>query len=201
MTSKRRLFPAVLAALVLFGFCVPALSQQDGADKKPAALWEDFIHYIRRARPDAAKSYAEALLDSSVEPRELYRLSREVDRLEQTLNRGERLEGMKDVVGRIRKMIQEGFKAEASNPDEIARSIDLLGGALSQYQEGVRRLKLSGEYCLPQLLQKVVAPDTPEMLSDRIRSMLPELGPAGVRGLSAALQSSNPAMQEGAASL
>jgi len=161
-----------------------------------AQKWKDFIHYVNIGKADMARSFGLAILESQAEPREIYRLSNKTPDINEVLARGVRLEGMADVIRRIEKMIQDGFLAEAANPEEIAKSITLLGGTLQQFGIGRDRLKISGEYAIPQLLQKLGAPDTPSLLRERIVAVMPTLGLVAVRGYSIALQTPNPAVQE-----
>lgn len=158
--------------------------------------WRDFIHYVNIGKADMARSFGLAILESQAEPREIYRLSSSTPSIEKALARGARLEGMGDVIRRIQKMIQDGFQAEAANPAEIDKSIALLGGTLTQFRVGKDRLIKSGEYAIPQLLQKLAAADTPSLLRERIVAVMPALGLVAVRGYSIALQTPDPAVQE-----
>ncbi|MCD6364468.1 MAG: hypothetical protein J7M14_01200 [Planctomycetes bacterium] len=155
MSNVSRALPAlVLAAFILSSLSTPVFSQTPAQQSdKPKDLWDNFIYYIKIAHPVLAVSNGNALLESTTTAREVYRLSQLTPNLEDILKRGERLAGMKDVIARMRKRIKQGFREEAANPEEIEKSIAMLSGTLGQYQEGVRRLKLSGEYCLPQLVQ------------------------------------------------
>jgi HEAT repeat protein len=196
MVSKRRIYLAAMLTTAAVGFAAPALAQDADTGSNLAQQWEDFIHYINVLRPDLAGSYGQAILDSDYAPRDVYRLANDTRGYQEALARGERLEGLKGVIENVRKMIQQGFEDEAANPTEITKSIALLGGTLTQYQEGSRRLILSGEYALPQLLQKLIDTTADPMIRERIVTLLPQLGPGAVRGLSVALQSSDAGLQE-----
>ncbi len=200
MTSKRAVSPAAcLAVFVLLTTSALSMAQNVPTDQKPAELWDNLIHYIKVAHPVLARSHAKSIVESSTEPRVIYRLSAEVENLDEVLKQGERLPEMKEFIAKIRKIINEGLRVEASDASEITKSIGMLGGTLSQYQEGVRRLKLSGEYCLPQLLYGLVDSNSKPLIRERIVTVLPQLGQVAVRGLAAALQSDNPKIQEAVA--
>lgn len=197
MTGKRQTWLAAgMAVLVLVGVSAPAFSQEAPGERTLAQKWKDFVYYINVAQAEGARSFGQAILDSQAEPREIYRLAGETVNIEKTLTRGERLEGMADIVRRIRKMMQDGFQAEAANPDEIAKAIALLGGTLDQYERAKDKLKIIGEYGLPQLLQELSAPNTTQLIRERIVAVLPHLGLVAVRGMSIALQTDIPAVQE-----
>jgi len=201
MTGKRQIWLTALVALVVLGCTsAPAFSQVAGEGEMTLAQkWKDFIHYINIGKADMARSFGLAILESQAEPREIYRLSRSDDTLniDEVMTRGARLEGMPDVIRRMRKMIDDGYQAEAANPEEIARSIALLGSrSMTQFKNGRARLIISGEYAIPQLLQKLGAADTPDLQREHIVAVMPALGLVAVRGYSIALQTPNPVVQK-----
>ena len=197
MTGKRQAWLAAsMAVLVLAGVSSPTFSQEAAGEMTLSQKWKDFVHYINIAQTDMARSFGQAILDAQAEPREIYRLARQSRNIEQTLTRGEQLPQMGDIIRRIRKMMQDGFQAEAANPEEIARAIKMLGGTLGQYKYALDMLKVSGEYALPQLLQKLNAPGTTPLIRERIIAVLPHLGLVAVRGMSIALQTDSPTVQE-----
>ena len=209
MTGKRQACLAGLVAVLVLGAVSGPVFSQDTGAAAPAAgaapapgqttlaqKWKDFIHYINIAQGDMARSFGQAILESQAEPREIYILSDKTTDIEKVLSRGAQLPGMAPIIKRIRKMIRDGFQAEAANPDVIARAIELLAGTLNQYDRAKNLLRISGEYALPQLLQKLHATDTSDVLRERIVVVLPHLGLVAVRGMSIALQTDNPAVQE-----
>jgi HEAT repeat protein len=151
------------------------------------------LHYIKVAQPTAARSNALALLQSGASKREIYRLSVESPGSPVTLQRGSRLEGMKEPIARLQKMIEEGYELERADPNEIARAIEKLGGkSLQAIKNAQQRLKTSGEYALPKLVGVLTSDDASDRLRERVINVLPMLGKEAVRGLSCALQSEDP---------
>jgi hypothetical protein len=189
---------AATVAVVLLAAASAGVAQEAGSaeDASPEKLWEDFIHYIKVARPNIARSYGQALLDSGTDAQAIYELSVATPGSRTTLARGEQLEGLSDVIARVRERIETGYQAKRSDPEEIARAIELLGGTLRGYQMGAERLRRSGEYALPQLVQTLSDPRKPQMLKERIITVLPTLGREAVRGLSAALQADDAMLVE-----
>ena len=178
--------------------CGAALAQEAPSPqgKDIEQLWEDFLHYIRIARGDLAQSFGQAIIESGVEPKEIYLLSVETRGTSAAFSRGARLEGLAAIIGRIRQMIERGHEALRQDPEQIANSIELLAGTVRGYKMGARRLAESGEYALPQLIQKLRDPATPMTLRERITEVLPGLGKNAVRPLSVALQAKDPGLIE-----
>ena len=166
------------------------------SDEKLKELWSDFLHYIKIARVDMAQSFGRSILESGTESRNIYLLSVQFKDTQDVLRRGQRLEGMKEIIDEIRKVIEEGYEAERADPKQIANSIKLLGGTVRAYKIGLKRLVESGEYAMPQLIQKLMDPKTPELLRERIVTVLPKIGKDAVRPLSVALQSKDVHLQE-----
>lgn len=205
MTAKTtRTVVALLLGIMLLSAGSAVLAQEDAApaeakQDKNAELakdWTYLLHYIKVARPKPARSHGESILESGADPRALYHLSAESPDSLSVLARGSRLKGMKEIVERIRAMIEKGAQAERSDPKQIARWIGMLGGSVRQYQIALKRLVESGEYALPQLLKKLRDTKTSDTLRENIISVLPKLGKEGVRGMSVALQTREPQLRE-----
>jgi HEAT repeat protein len=165
----------------------PASAPVDSA--RLASLWEDFIHGIKVAREDMASSNGQAILEQASAARQVYLLSVKTADAEAVLARGQKLPGMAPVIEGIRRMIEEGYHSERSDPAQIANSIDMLPKSLRAYEIAASRLAQSGEYAMPQLIAKLTDPRTPASLVERIVTVLPRLGKEAVRPLCEALQS------------
>jgi hypothetical protein len=187
---------AMLAAVLVCPLALAQTADQTTQGKDVNQLWEDFLHYIRVARPELAKSYGEAIIAAPVEPKEIYLLSVNTTGTSAALSQAEGLAGMPEIIVKIRQLIEQGHQQLREDPAEIARSIELLGGTVRGFKMGVRRLAESGEYALPQLIQKLREPSTPVTLRERITEALPKLGKDAVRPLSVALQSDDQALLE-----
>jgi HEAT repeat protein len=198
MSTNRHPGSAVLLLVVMILINPVILAQETATtgEKELGKLWEDFLHGIKVARPDLARSNGQAILDSGAPARELYALSVQTRGAAAVLARGARLEGMKEIVAGIQKMIEEGYEEDRSDPQQIADAIEMLGGTIRGFEIAARRLAVNGEYALPQLIQKLVDPRTPGKLRENIIVVLPRLGKDAVRPLTVALKTSDPALQE-----
>lgn len=196
-------FTKTLAGAVLLGTLLlsptMAAAQDDSTGATLADQWEDFIHYVIIARADAALSYGRAILASDPDPRAIYALSRDTENVETALARATRLDetqpGLADVVIQLRELIEQGYDLERRDPQRIAEAIDMLDGTLLQVRLATERLKASGEFALPQLLQTVTDDTISARMRERIITLLPLMGLDAVRPLSAALDTENPELR------
>jgi len=196
IVNRRSGLAAILAVLLAFSPSLILAQESPPEGKQLEELWEDLLHYIRVARADLGQSYGQAILESGADPKELYLLSVKTPGWDSALGRGARLEGMGPVIAGIREMIERGHEGLRQDPKEIANSIDLLGGTVRGFELAARRLTESGEYALPQLIQKLRDPNTPMTLRERVIEVLPRLGKQAVRPLSVALQATEPGLLE-----
>jgi HEAT repeat protein len=194
----RRVAILLLAAAVLFTpSMLLAQDEMASPEGKPVKeLWDDFLHYIKIARPELAQSFGQAILDSNVPPNEIYLLSVNTPGSSAVLARGSRQEGMQEIILQLQKIIEQGYEDERSDPEQIAHAIEMLGGTVRGYEIAARRLEKSGEYVLPQLIQKLTDSQTSETLRERIIVVLPRLGKDAVRPLTAALSSDDSKLLE-----
>jgi len=177
------------------GAAAPAASAEARAAKL-AELWENLIHYIRIGQDEAATSFGQALLAFGAKPSEVYYLSARTPGSLATLARGSGLKGMKDITTKLLAIIEQGYKTERSDPDQIKKAIELLGGTQRAYVRGRDRLVISGEYAVPQLLRKLEDPQITNALREKIMIVLPRLGKEAVLPLAAAARTSNPQLRQ-----
>ncbi len=191
-TKMLRYGMATLVALILFLPTPSIRAADDGGEAEVLKeQWGDLLHYINIARPKLAMSFAQALLDNKVSPRQIYLLSVGKPDSLKTLQKGTNLEGMKDVIEKLRAKIEKGYRAWQSDPEQIEESILMMARSLRGYMIGKQRLKESGQHAIPLLIQKLMDDKTPKLLRERIVTMLHELGRDAVRGYSVALKSSD----------
>jgi HEAT repeat protein len=212
MTMKRLESPAAVFVLVLTMAAPWAVAQVDPAPAAeppatapaataPAAtgpladMWSNMIHGIKVARPELAKANAEGILASGAQPREIYQLAMQTPEWQGLLSRGAALEGMKEPAARIRQLIEQGYEQERADPASIEKAIAMLEQGVRSYDIAAKRLELSGEYAMPQLVQKLMDPKSSEVLKERIVNVLPRMGKDAVRPLSQALAVNDPNLQ------
>lgn len=158
-----------------------------------AQLWDSFLYYIQMARPEVAKSFGKAILDKGSDPLELYQLSTTSKNFQAILSRGANQEGLKETVADIRKMIEKGYEADRSSPEKITQAIDMLAKSPEAYEIGAQRLVKSGEYAMPQIIQRLL--DLANTNREVLASVLPRMGSVAVRPLTEVLQSNDPKLQ------
>lgn len=209
MIQKHR-GPVVVLAMSVFFLAAPAVLAQDTVQGEDAAAkllvsnWIDFLHYIKIALPEVAKSFGEAVLDPANKPGDVYRLSVKSKDTHRVLVRGAGMPELRETVRKIRKKIEIGYQHVRSDPAEIKNSIEMLPRSARAYAIAAGRLKHSGEFALPQLIQKLMDPETSDRSRECVTTVLPRMAEdadvtviAGlVRGLSEALKVNDPALQE-----
>lgn len=197
LTNRRRRLWTLLVTTMILAATAGAWAQDAAAPggKKLADQWEDLLHYIKVARPDLAKSFGDAVLNSG-KPREVYLLSVQSKSAQSVLARGTRLAGMQETIQRLQKMIDQGYQAMRTDPAEIERSINMLPVSVKSYARARERLINSGEFALPQMIQKLMDPRTDALLRERIVQVMPSLGKEIVRPLSVALQTKDEKLRE-----
>lgn len=159
-------------------------------------LFTDLIHYIQVGRTDMADSYVQAIVGSGTNPKDVYLAAQKTPDTLKILGRGAANSQIKPGIDKLLAMIEEGYRVNRADPNQIEDAIGMLDKGLRPYEVGAKRLEESGEFAVPQLIQKLRSKDTGDDLRNAIYTFLPRLGLAGVRPLSEVLQSPDPSLQE-----
>ena len=190
--QRRAVGTMILTTILLSSVAIA----QDSPDTL-SQQWDDFIHYIKIARPDLAVSFGQAVLDSGAEPSEVYALAVRDDRVELILGRGEKMDdSLAEIVRSVRLVIEDGYQQMRADPVGIADAIGRLVLSHRARINGTKRLLDSGEYAVPQLLYVLMDPGTKAELRTAVIDILPKLGKEGVRPLTVALQTEDPELLE-----
>ena len=159
--------------------------------------WNDFLHYTKIGRLDLAKGYAQAVLDSRPEPTELLGLVEEnpqgytiLLRVNDTTEDAE----LAELSGKILDIIEQGKFVRRSDPKIITEEIRRLSGTVRGRLTAVKRLKNAGEYAIVYMLDAMSGRLRREELPNIIWA-LPQIGPAAIRPLAAALQTEDAALK------
>ena len=169
----------------------PVAGEPDNAQNL-AKQWEMLIHFITLGQEQGTASYAKAILESGAKPSEIYYLSVRYPKSLETLTSGRNLKGLAEPIDQIIGLIEEGYQAERSDPEQIRKSIELLAGTQRAYIRGRDRLIVSGQYAVPQLLRKLEDPQISDSLREKIIVVLPKLGKQAVLPLMAGLNTKDP---------
>lgn len=158
--------------------------------------WNDFLHYTTIGRLDLAVGYGQAIMKSDPDPVVLLKLNqanpqgydlamRVVD-----MSKNAELTGLaKDLMG----IIDRGRFAERSNPVVIVEEVKRLKSTLRAKMQAIQRLKDSGEYAVPFLLDALAEPG--RSADADVIEALSQIGRLGIRPLVAALQMDNVAVK------
>ncbi|MCA9294706.1 MAG: hypothetical protein KDA20_12925, partial [Phycisphaerales bacterium] len=188
-----RLVMAASASLVL-----AASAQAQDADKINQLL-EDFIFYTNTANPDLALSNGRALIEAGVDPQDFVALIEDSpamgDRFDKAYRKALRYPELEGVAGELWTMYEDGRRAKARDPQEIARNIEMLTGHSRARELGRGRLLAASEYAVPQLLEVIMTNNDPVLRTEAQRVLI-DLGRYAVNPLCAALMGVPPETQE-----
>ncbi len=193
---------AMPVALVLCGLSVmsPLMTPSSALAQSAAVMEkspldrdvEDFWHFAKIGRYDAAKVKADAIIAAGSEPLVLLTSFEKVasargDDLTQWMLRYESVAAIKEQAGAIQKTLADGRFARRSDPNFIDQQIQRLNVNQIAYENGLRNLKSSGELAVPQLLNYLKSPDKSAFHAS-VRKALRDLGKDALNPLVAATE-------------
>ncbi len=188
-----RLILVVCASLVL------ALSARGQDASTINQLLEDFIFYTNTANPELAAANGNALLEAGVAPKDFVGLIEDTpamaDRFEKAYRKALRYPELEGIAGALFTLYEDGHRARARDPQEIADNIALLNGNSRARVIGRSRLLEASEYAVPQLLGVIMTGDDPVLRSE-VQLVLADMGRDAVSPISAALMGVPPETQE-----
>lgn len=159
--------------------------------------WNDYLHYTKIGRLDLAKGYGQAILQSNPDPVALLQLSQAnpqgydvAMRVVETSNDAE----LVSVAKQLLAVIEQGRFELRSDPRVIVDEIKRLSGTIRGKMNAIKRLKNSGEYAIPFMLDALADPSRRSEM-DNILEALPQIGRNAIRPLVAALQTNNDAVK------
>lgn len=167
----------------------PSLAQQ----RTVADDWNDFLHYTKIGRFDLAKGYAQAILESDPDPVALLELSQANPQgyeLAMRVVDTARDEELASLTKQLLDVIEQGRFERRSNPHVIVEEIERLSTTIRGKANAIARLRNSGEYAIPFMLDAIADPDRRDEL-DNLLDALPQIGRNAIRPLAAALQMRN----------
>ncbi|MBN1512891.1 MAG: HEAT repeat domain-containing protein [Phycisphaerae bacterium] len=197
-----------LTLAILAGLSGPALAQtepEDQAAEAPAAdpaaaqpayqEFHDFVHFARIGRFDAAQAAATQLLSlPDLDPVKLLKAAetdpRAIDTLLLIVNRTE----ISTTAQKVLDVIRKGEYELRRDPARIRENIDKLGGPPQMEHNAIQRLKESGEYAIPWMIDALGNANR-KALWPRIVRALPQIGRGAVRPLVEALETENGEIQ------
>ncbi len=171
----------------------------------------DFVHYVRIARFDLAKTYGQAILDkmpapygkaegdAAIDPTEFAKLveeSGESARFDDAVARGSRLADLETLANQLGRALEMGKRTSSRLSAQIDANIAQLTGTQRQRLLARERLAAAGEYALPALLSSLSDRNADPSLRAEVRGLLVDMGRHAARPLQAALPGLEPASAE-----
>jgi len=167
-----------------------SLLQAIEAGRRQRALAEDGWHYAAIGRFDLAKAHFEALAKESPDPVALLELAGYNPNRQAILLQ---LIDRKDIGPAARTMLnllQEGEFLLRTNPEQIIRNIQKLGGTAREKMTALPKLKRSGEWAIPFMLDVLLDPQQ-KRLHAHVVAALSQIGKPAVTPLAISLAMKN----------
>lgn len=165
---------------------VKALAEQIKNGRRQKGLAEDGLHFAVIGRFGYADANFKALIDSNPDPVALLELVRynanRQDTLLKLINNTEVGESAKAFL----ELLVRGEELLRMDPYEIVTNIQKLGGAPRMAYNATNRLKSSGEYAIPHLIQ-ALQDSNRKSLHPAIIQVIPQIGRSGLNPLVQAL--------------
>ncbi|MFQ5806436.1 MAG: hypothetical protein ACE5I3_08300 [Phycisphaerae bacterium] len=148
---------------------------------------DDGWYFASIGRFGIANANFVALLDSDVDPVALLEFADRVPKRHQILVQLAGSPIIGDSVSRVLKLLQLGEQKIKADPTRIKQHIERLGGPPRAFENAVARLKDSGEYAIPFLIQYLRDPDKKALTQAMLRT-LPQIGRPGLNPMVIALR-------------
>jgi len=176
-----------VAAFLAVAVCMTGI----GFGQNLSNNWNDFLHYTAIGRLDLAAGYAQAIIDGSPDPLELLSLSESNSNgyhmlLKMHASSGE----LSEVSGKILEIIERGRFLRRTDPRIIKQEIKRLSTTVRGRIAAEQRLKNSGDYAIPHMLEAMADPDRKREFVN-IAGALPKIGREAILPLVASLQMDN----------
>lgn len=145
------------------------------AGREQRAEADDGWYFCRIGRFDVANANFNALLNSKPDPVALLEFAERLpDRTEVLLKVSDNpIVG--DAANNVLRLLAEGERQIKADPTRIKQNIDRLGGPPRAFENGVARLKDSGEYAIPFLVEYLADASKKELLQPIVKT-LPQIG-------------------------
>lgn len=151
--------------------------------------WDEMMHYAMIANFDLAKGYGEALLKLDPDPLQLLNLA-ESDRYGppyRNLVLMRKNTSLKNVVNGILELVENGRFLRRTESERIRKEVKMLAGTTRERMLALTRLKDSGEWAVPIMIEALRDPDRRDEYSV-IKWAMPQLGKPAVNPLLVVLQ-------------
>ncbi len=146
--------------------------------------WDNMLHYALIGKWDLARSYGQALLDSNPDPLLLLKLS-ESQRYADAYRNLTLLGGktpLHKLALQVLKLVEKGMFLRRTNTQQIIEQVKRLSGPPRAMMDAVRRLKDSGEWAIPIMIQVLRDPQRSQEWAV-IRWAMPKIGRPAVNPL------------------
>ncbi|MBN1765443.1 MAG: HEAT repeat domain-containing protein [Sedimentisphaerales bacterium] len=184
-----------MLVFLIAGTSVRAQEQASDDDQKRALIlsyWDELMHYALIAKWDLAEGYGRELINLDPDPEYLLELAESDRYADHYRNLGlmQKNTPLKEVATEILKLVEKGRYLRRTNSEGISSEIQRLSGTTRGRLLALQRLKDSGEWAVPIMIEALRDPARTEEISV-IRWAMPQLGKPIVNPLLTVLQKSS----------
>ena len=175
-------------------FCLTVVFAAAGMGGELKDDWSDFLHYTKIGRVDLAVSFGRAILNSQPDPADLVDLAVANPRGYEVvckINQKQANAELASVTEQIIALVDQGRYVKRKDPRLVVEEVKRLNTTERGRLAAIKRLKDSGEFSIPFLLDVLADPTRSSEFANVIWA-LPQIGQPAIRPLGVAIQSPNP---------
>jgi CheY-like chemotaxis protein len=155
-------------------------------DATPENLWTDAIYFIKIGRMEYGKSYLQAYIDRKVDPIKTLEFSEKDPRSVQILTQLQNDPSLAKLARTLLDEIDKGWQLKRRDITRIEGEIERLSGNPRAQFQATERLRETGEYAVPVILENLIK-NKDQALRAKLIDTLVALGPSAIEPLIASM--------------
>ncbi len=177
MKCRRISFLICVVVLVLSSFSIAAPAVQSNLSDQ--ALWSDAMYYLKVGRFEYGRSYLQAYADRKINPVKTLKFAEKDPRGVQILIKLQNDPKLGPLAKSMLDMVDKGWQKKRKDPAKIQAEIERLAGNARAQFHATERLKESGEYAIPIILENLANPKKKYLYAKLIDTIV-AIGPEGI---------------------
>ncbi len=184
--NRRFITSCLTGAMILLAGGLAMAQVEVQKDLTDENLWTDAVYYLKIGRMEYGKAYLQAYIDRKVDPVKTLEFSEKDPRAVQILTRLECDPQMGSLARAALDQIDKGWQLRRRDVSRVQSEIDRLAGTPRAQFQAIERLRETGEYAVPVILD-YLGNEKYASLQPKLIEALVALGPNALEPLLAAL--------------